>query len=258
MDPIPVLLQFTASHYNEKARWALDWKRVSYARRSLLPGLHAPRVWLRTGQRAVPVLVLGRRAIADSSRIIETLEREHPDPPLYPADPRERARALELEEFFDTELGPHVRRVAFHALLGDGDYFCALFAQEAGPLARRAYRAFFPVTRSLIERDLRIDAERAEASRARMDAAFERLEKEIGPSGYLVGDRFSVADLAAAALATPIVQPPEFPHAWPSALPEPLRRLREAYASSAAFRWVRDVYRRQRGSSSAITRSGGA
>ena len=31
----------------------------------------------------------------------------------------------------------------------------------------------------------------------------DRLESELGPSGYLVGDRFTVADLAAASLFTP-------------------------------------------------------
>ena len=38
---MPLLLQFTFSHYNEKARWALDFKRVPHVRRSLIPGPHS-------------------------------------------------------------------------------------------------------------------------------------------------------------------------------------------------------------------------
>jgi len=102
----PVLWQFTASHYNEKARWALDWKGVAHVRRSLLPGPHALKIRRMTGQTAVPVLVLDGRAIHDSTRIIEALEQAYPDPPLYPREPAERRRALDLEEFFDVELGP--------------------------------------------------------------------------------------------------------------------------------------------------------
>jgi hypothetical protein len=34
----PVLFQFTYSHFNEKARWALDLKHVPHVRHSLLPG----------------------------------------------------------------------------------------------------------------------------------------------------------------------------------------------------------------------------
>jgi glutathione S-transferase len=46
------------------------------------------------------------RPIGDSTRIIEVLERRYPDPALYPSDPDERRRALEIEEFWDEELGP--------------------------------------------------------------------------------------------------------------------------------------------------------
>ncbi|MGH7818837.1 MAG: glutathione S-transferase family protein, partial [Candidatus Binatia bacterium] len=134
----PVLWQFTASHFNEKARWALDYKRVAHRRRSLLPGPHALTVRRLTGQTAVPVLLLEGRAIHDSTRIIEALERSYPDPPLYPRDAAERRRALELEDFFDEELGPHIRRLAFYHLLPHPDVVIAMFAQESGAAARAA------------------------------------------------------------------------------------------------------------------------
>jgi hypothetical protein len=37
------LIQFRYSPYNEKVRWALDFKRVPHVRRSLLPGPHRLR-----------------------------------------------------------------------------------------------------------------------------------------------------------------------------------------------------------------------
>src|SRR3989442_1191154 len=89
----PVLWQFRFSHYNEKARWALDWKGIAHVRRSLLPGFHIPRVLWMTGQRSLPVLVLDRETIHDSTRIIERLERLRPEPALYPADAGARRRA---------------------------------------------------------------------------------------------------------------------------------------------------------------------
>jgi glutathione S-transferase len=107
---LPVLWHLKASHYNEKARWALDHKCVPHIRRAVTPPRHraiAPR--LNAG-RTFPVLVLDGVAIGDSTRIIEALERRYPEPPLYPADPDDRRRALELEAFFDKELGPDVRR----------------------------------------------------------------------------------------------------------------------------------------------------
>src|SRR5207244_470877 len=125
----PVLWQFTYSHFNEKARWALDFKGVPHVRRSLLPGPHAVKIRRMTGQSAVPVLELDGRAIHDSSRIIAALEEAYPDPPLYPRDQADRRRAIELEDFLDDELGPHIRRYAFYLLLPFPDTVVAMFSQ---------------------------------------------------------------------------------------------------------------------------------
>jgi glutathione S-transferase len=51
-----------------------------------------------SGQPLVPVLELGGRVIADSTAIIEELERLQPEPPLYPTDP---ARHAEVDIFVD-------------------------------------------------------------------------------------------------------------------------------------------------------------
>src|SRR5206468_8192844 len=123
----PVLWQFRFSHYNEKARWALDWKGIA----------HVPRVLWMTGQRSLPVLVLDRETIHDSTRIIERLERLRPEPALYPADAGARRRALALEDFFDEELGPHVRRALFYELLPETDFAAGAFTVGCGPGIRR-------------------------------------------------------------------------------------------------------------------------
>ena len=62
----------------------------------------------------------GRR-LGDSTAIVAALEERWPDPPLYPADPADRARALALEDFFDERLAPDVRRWMWHQTLPDDD-----------------------------------------------------------------------------------------------------------------------------------------
>jgi glutathione S-transferase len=249
---IPVLWQFRASHFNEKARWALDWKGFPHVRRSLLPGWHVPRVLWLTRRTEVPVLQLDGEVIPDSTRIIERLEALRPDPPLYPADEAARRRALDLEEFFDTELGPHLRRAVFFEALGHTDFAVSLFTTGESATTRALYGFTFPVGRALMRQAMGIDAPRAAASRRKVDAALDRFERELQPSGYLVGDRFSVADLTAAALLSPLVMPPEFPYAFPSSLPEPVARYREAKAHHPAFAWTLEMYRRHRGRSAEV------
>src|SRR5215218_11350574 len=113
----PVLWHLKVSNYNEKARWALDYKRVPHVRRALTAGEHRRVARKLTGGSTFPVLVLDGKAIGDSTRIIEELERRYPDPPLYPSDPVARRRALALEEFFDEGLGPYVRLAVLDRML---------------------------------------------------------------------------------------------------------------------------------------------
>jgi glutathione S-transferase len=106
----PVLWHLEPSHYNEKARWALDYKRVPHVRRAVTPGLQELTARRLGAGRTTPILQLNGRAIGDSTRIIEEIELRWPEPPLYPSDPEERRRALELEEYFDEGVGPDIRR----------------------------------------------------------------------------------------------------------------------------------------------------
>jgi glutathione S-transferase len=244
--PPPVLWHFRLSHYNEKARWALDWKGVPHVRRALLPGWHLLPLLARTGQKQVPVLELDGRTIPDSTAIIAALESRWPDPPLHPADPDARRRALDLEDWLDVELGPHIRRAAFHHALPDADFACAVLAMGEDGMRRALYRATFPLTRALMRFDMGIDDARAADSLTRTRAAMDRIAREIGPSGHLVGDAFSVADLTAAALLAPLVGPAEFPYPWPEGQPEPMLALRREARAHEAGAWVIETYRRYR------------
>ena len=246
---VPVLWQLQLSHYNEKVRWALDYKRVPHIRRSLLPGLHIFKAMRLTGDTSTtPVLTLDGRSIGDSTRIIAEIEERWPQPPLYPRDPAQRRRALELEEFFDEELGPHIRRVAYYELLPHPELVIPLFAHGQPLAARTLLRAGFPMLRRRMRQRFEITAETAGTSRAKTVAAMDRVEREISPSGFLVGESFTVADLTAASLFYPVVSPPEFPYPTVAVhdLPESLREFRGSLAERPGGKWVAETYRRHR------------
>src|SRR2546430_1539914 len=110
----PVLWHLEISHYNEKARWALDYKGIAHVRRAVTPALQELTARRLRAGRTVPVLEMNGRAIGDSTKIIEEIERRWPEPPLYPADPEERSRALDLEDYFDEQCGHDLRRGLFN------------------------------------------------------------------------------------------------------------------------------------------------
>ena len=250
----PTLYHIEISHYNEKARWALDYKHVAHVRKAPPPMLHVAWAFLLTRGATFPILKLNGHAVGDSTRIIELLEREYPEPPLYPADPAERQRALELEDHFDEQLGPYIRRYLFHeALEGTEPREFLDGALGSAPRAvKSAMRATAPVGTRILKLRYGINGEDAQAARRKTEAALDRLEAELQPSGYLAGDAFTVADLTAAALLFPLVRPPEAPHMVPGLLPESFVRFREAHAERDAFKWVEEMYRRHRGVSAAV------
>jgi glutathione S-transferase len=243
-----VLWHIELSHYNEKARWALDYKGVAHERRVPMPGLHGARALLLTrgAGRRLPVLDLDGARTGDSTAIIAELERRFPEPPLYPEDPGELDRALELEERFDEELAPAVRRLVWFHTLPDPDATAAALFTEPSPGRERMLRAIHPVARRAVSHDYGVNAAGAEEARATILAFADLVEAELGPSGHLVGERFSVADLAGAALFTPLISPPERPYS-PATLAPALQPLREQLEARPAGRWVADMYARHRG-----------
>jgi glutathione S-transferase len=119
---------------------------------------------------------------------------------------------------------------------------------------RLAYRAGFPALGPLMRKAMNIYPEQVEAARKTTLAALDRIARELQPSGYLVGDRFSVADLTAAALCSPFVEPPEFPYHPSVKAPEAVAAAREQLSAHPAIAYVREMYRRHRGASAAVTR----
>lgn len=243
------LVVFLFSHFCEKARWALDLKGVAYRQRVLLPGLHIPVAKRLTGGTTVPILIMDGQARGESSEIIAWLDRAHPEARLIPDDPEARARALDLQRRFDADIGPHLRRAAYGGVLDDTAYMMETFGVRQ-PRARMAlYRAAFPVTRRVMCRAMRVYPDEVEASKRALRAAMDALEASLQPSGYLVGDTFTVADLAGAALLSPLIDPELLHHVSPATKPAAWQAWADTLRGHGALDWAEGMYRAHRGAS---------
>ena len=241
----PVLWQYNFSNFNEKARWALDFKHVSHVRRSLLPG--GPRAMAFSLRGTLPVLDLDGERLVNSTRIIAALEGRYPQPALYPEDPRERNEALALEDFFDEQAGHELRRAGFYQWRESPGFVSRLLTTGRGRTTRAAMRALLPGALLYARRRYGIYPAEAERARVKLTAALDRIVAELKPSGYLVGESFSVADLTAAALLFPLAMPAELQYPYPE-LPD-WGELRP-HTGHPAVEWIREMYRRHRGRSS--------
>jgi glutathione S-transferase len=248
----PILHHLKVSNYNEKARWALDYKRVPHVRRAAIPGRHRKIAKRLTGGTTFPVLVENGTAIGDSSRIIAHLEVSHGGPALYPEDPPERRRALHLEEFFDRELGPYTRLLLIHHLVPDARLFIDTFVPDATAVRRELAIWQFPLLRLKITRSFGLNPASVTRAFDKLRSAGQRFRAELRDDCYLVGDRFTVADLTVAALVAPVVAPDGFPYPQPQRDHPRLEPVRDALAACGLLDWTREMYARERPGSAAL------
>ncbi len=242
-----VLHQFSASHFNEKARWGLALKGVDHERVSHLPGPHIPAIRRLSGQTQTPVLVQDGEVVAGSAAILDRLEAGWPEPRLYPEDPAAKAEALELQARFDAEVGPAVRTALFSVLVNEGGFLCRIFARDKPRLARGLYRASFPLARPLIAKGNGVvDPANVERAFARTAEALDLVAKRTSATGYLVGDEFTIADLTAAALLAPLADLDHPDMAKPRPMPASVVAFLGAYAEHPATLWVKATYARHR------------
>jgi glutathione S-transferase len=250
----PLLWHIPLSHYSEKARWALDYKRITHHRKVLGPD-YLIRAWRATGRGTLPILFLDGRAIGDSTHIIAALEERHPDPALYPGHTIARQRTLALEDYFDEQLGPALRASIVTPLFRH-DPDVALRVLTTG-MPDKAYQTLRPLGRIFpmyYRFRHKISDAKLHADRATVDAALDRIEQERQGRAYLVGDAFTVADLTAAALLGPLLQPPEIQYPLRVELPPYLQDYRASLLRHPAMQWAADIYRLHRGGSAAVSR----
>ena len=249
-----IVYQFPISHYCEKTRWNLDAKGLSYRIHDLFPGFHRIRLRRLTGGlTTVPVLDDRGVIVADSAAIAIHLEREYPDRPLLPADEAARARARELEAYFDETAGRYARQWAYSEFITErrGGAAAAFFAGYS-PSTRLLGKALAPLLEFVLNKEYTIGPQSIDSARNNVLEALDRLERETSgdPDRYLVGDKLSIADISAASLLGPVIGPPGSP--WsedissPMPVPPSVRDLRAELRSRPGGAWVLARYGRDR------------
>ena len=206
-----VLITMPHSHYAEKARWALDYLALPYVERPQLPLFH--RFATRPhGGTSVPVLVHGGRTCTDSSAILLWADEAAGGGVLFPRDEAVRSDVLMLEEQFDKVLGPHTRRWGYAQLLKRRDIIATMVTRSVPREQARWAPFVIPVFMPLVKRAFDITPETTVRSRDRIDAVFEEVGRRLADGRpFLLGERFSAADLAFAALSAPVLLPPQCP-----------------------------------------------
>jgi len=164
-----IIFGSTVSPFVRKAVAFANEKGIAYELKQLGLGSTDPDFLAASPFRKIPALQDGDYRLADSSAIVHYLEALHPEPALIPADPQERGRVIWFDEFGDTIVSACGGKMFFNRIVSPR------FLGQPGDL---------------------VTADKAEAEELPPILAW--LEGQIPASGFLVGDRLTLADLAVA------------------------------------------------------------
>jgi glutathione S-transferase len=215
-------------------------------RKNLLPGPHTRVARKLAPISSLPILVDSGTVVQDSTSIITFLDTKYPDRPLTPRDAQEAKEALAWEEYLDDEIGVQVRRWFYYHALPDRD--CALrFLLEGAPwYGRPLFALIYPKVRAAMTALMDIHAESARQSEERLVAALDKLDDVVKDRRFLVGDRFSRADLTACALLRRHCAAGKASAEIAAAVPAAVFALRDAHKARPFVSWVRETYRSHR------------
>jgi len=203
------------SHYVEKVRWALDFKQLPWRGIDIVAFTKKEMQRFECAQ-TVPLIhdTTTGVAISDSSPIIRYLDETYPEHALLPSDPVEREEAWQWMLRLDSTLGLHARRLGYTQLIMEyPNALSRLFMPNVagGLFTRPLLRALVaPVLGAMLTLRFRFHRNREDHVYEALEAQLIPIAAQLGRDGFLVGGRFSAADITLASLLRPLRIVPHF------------------------------------------------
>jgi glutathione S-transferase len=187
------------SHPGEAALAMLRYKGIEFKRRYLVSV--AAKLQLRAmgfPGTTVPAMKIDGRRVQTSREISRELDRVQPEPPLFPADPEQRAAVEEAERWGDEELQHPVRQTALWAISKDKKSIRSFL--QGVRLGMPVWMAA-PLAPTIVSFSARLNGATEEAVRADLAALgplFQHVDDLI-ESDTIGGEQLNAADFQIAA-----------------------------------------------------------
>jgi glutathione S-transferase len=264
------LITIPVSHYCEKTRWALRRLQVPFLEERHMPPFHrfATRslgaqstdrpaternlsalnrfVVQQVGGQSVPVLITDRQVLLSSDAILQYADAIAPDDlRLYPTNPQQRQQVDQLVDSFDTVLAPAVRLWTYSYIMDQPQLVRSLWCEGVPWYEAMLFPVVFGWMRSNVVQMYDISEASAIAADQTIGQIFDTVDGLLADGrSYLVGDRFSAADLTFVTLAAAMVMPDGYGVKFPaiSQLPDRMASRIQALRGTAAGKFVLRLY----------------
>lgn len=223
------LYQMPVSHFCEKIRWTLAYKRLPYKYKNLLPGLHARTAKKLTGQTSVPIIRDGDNVVAHSAAIISYLDEEYPRFPLTPKNTEMKQKALDIEALADDTLGGAVRILVYSVLLPLPEVLIPFFGHDGPWFKNFVLKKKYSLIESVLRNTLPINDSSLEEAESALQKFYVTYKEAFDTKRYLLGDTFTRADIAVASLLAPIFLPVGYGLPIIEPIPREFRQLAEKF-----------------------------
>lgn len=158
------------SPYVRKVCLVLEEKGLPWELTLLNPGSEDAAFRAASPFGKIPGFADGDYQLSDSTAIVTYLEAQYPDRPVLPAEPRARGRAMWFDEFTDTIFAASGLKIMFNR------FVAPKFLKIPG------------------------NEELALQGEAELPASFDYIESVVPESGWLLGEDFTLADIAVASM----------------------------------------------------------
>ncbi len=142
----------------------------------------------------VPTLAHGKRVVYESNVITEYLDHVFPENPLYPADPWERAQA-KMWQAFELEMAKEFRPLMYHRVIGPMERSKKREEHLESLRKSTTDEAHLAWARRVYDGEV-ISEEEAARLVSLLKGRLARLNAALEGREFLVGERFSIADLS--------------------------------------------------------------
>jgi glutathione S-transferase len=245
--PVPTLITFPPSLDSEFSRFLLTHYGIERREERHVIFISSAITLARAGTVRFPVLFGDSLRLNTVHKLIDHFEpRAAPERRLVPTGTDLAALRADWK-LFHSELNTATTVLAYYHLLPHREIMVEPLSQGAPAMEVKAVERGYPVFRVLLGALLRLSPARADTMLATIRSCLQKVDDRLADGRpYVLGDRFTLSDMAFAIAAAPVVWPHQYGGAVPALADTPpalqaiVAECRDRPSGALALRIYRD------------------